>query len=157
MLMLTLSKTAANGPVNRPIYSAGDYLITQKTLCDGEVMLRLLQLNNGDSTFSVCFDDWAPVLKRDTGWQPQSERREGDAFYAAVWKADGQLVWLDDAAEDGSNIGRHESLPYLVAPQVDMASLPAWLLADGAIWTVRTNHLGHVVEMQPCIYEDDGW
>lgn len=157
MLMLTLSQTAANGPANRPMSSAGDYLIVQKTLCDGEIMLSLLQLNNGDSTFSVCFDDWAPVLKKDTGWQPQSERREGDAFYAAVWKVDGRLVWLDDATEDGSNIGRHEALPYLVAPQVDLESLPTWLLADGAIWTVRTNHLGHVVEMQPCIYEDDGW
>ena len=104
MLMLTLSQTAANGPANRPMSSAGDYLIVQKTLCDGEIMLSLLQLNNGDSTFSVCFDDGAPVLKKDTGWQPQSERREGDAFYAAVWKVDGRLVWLDDATEDGSNI-----------------------------------------------------
>lgn len=156
MMMLRLAPTAADEPANRPVDGVGDYLIRQKTLCDGEIVLSLLQLNNGESTFSLYFDDWAPTLKRYTGWQPQSERREGDTFCAAVWKAEGeaQLIWLDDAAEDGSNVGRYEALPYLAAPQVVLASLPEWLLTDGARWTVRTDKLGRVVEMQPCIDEN---
>ena len=151
MMALTLSETAADGYVDRPLNSAGDFLLWRKTLCDGEVILSLLQVNNGDSTFSVCFNDWAPILRRYTGWTSQGEIRKGEAFCGAAWKVDyeTQTVWLDDITEDGRNIGRYEALPYQAAPQLDLYSLPDWSLEIGAVWMVRTDAMGRIEEMQP--------
>ena len=159
MLMLTILETEDNEPIPGMEVSAGDYLIQRKTLCDGQVVFELLQLNNGDSLFSVHFDDWAPILKKYTGWQPQGEIRKGENFCGAVWNVDyaAKTIWLDDAAEDGSNIGRYEALPYQAAPQLDLTAMPDWLLRNGAIWTVRTDEAGRIVEMQPYIYEDPEW
>ena len=157
MLALSFEETADSSVDGRPVSSAGDFMILQKTICDGEAVLALLQVNNGDSIFSTCFNDWAPVLTRHTGWQPQGETRKGESFCAAVWKIDygTQTVWLDDAMEDGSNVGRYEALPYQVAEQLNLANLPDWLLSDGTIWTVQTDDQGRVVEMQPYIYGSD--
>ena len=151
MMALTLSETAADGYVDRPLNSAGDFLLWRKTLCDGEVILSLLQVNNGDSTFSVCFNDWAPILRRYTGWTSQGEIRKGETFCGAAWKVDyeTQTVWLDDITEDGRNIGRYEALPYQAAPQLDLYSLPDWSLEIGAVWMVRTDAMGRIEEMQP--------
>ena len=131
--------------------SVGDFLLWRKTLCDGEVILSLLQVNNGDSTFSVCFNDWAPILRRYTGWTSQGEIRKGETFCGAAWKVDyeTQTVWLDDITEDGRNIGRYEALPYQAAPQLDLYSLPDWSLENGAVWMVRTDAMGRIEEMQP--------
>ncbi len=151
MMALTLSETAADGYVDRPLDSVGDFLLWRKTLCDGEVILSLLQVNNGDSTFSVCFNDWAPILRRYTGWTSQGEIRKGETFCGAAWKVDyeTQTVWLDDITEDGRNIGRYEALPYQAAPQLDLYSLPDWSLENGAVWMVRTDAMGRIEEMQP--------
>lgn len=151
MMALTLSETAADGYVDRPLNSAGDFLLWRKTLCDGEVILSLLQVNNGDSTFSVCFNDWAPILRRYTGWTSQGEIRKGETFCGAAWKVDyeTQTVWLDDITEGGRNIGRYEALPYQAAPQLDLYSLPDWSLENGAVWMVRTDAMGRIEEMQP--------
>ena len=157
MMALTLSETAADGYVDRPLDSAGDFLLWRKTLCDGEVILSLLQVNNGDSTFSVCFNDWAPILRRYTGWTSQGEIRKGETFCGAAWKVDyeTQTVWLDDITEDGRNIGRYEALPYQVAPQLDLHSLPDWLMSGGTIWSVRTDAMGRIVEMIPPTHENE--
>ena len=151
MMALTLSETAADGYVDRPLDSVGDFLLWRKTLCDGEVILSLLQVNNGDSTFSVCFNDWAPILRQYTGWTSQGEIRKGETFCGAAWKVDyeTQTVWLDDITEDGRNIGRYEALPYQAAPQLDLYSLPDWSLENGAVWMVRTDAMGRIEEMQP--------
>lgn len=155
MMTLTLTERADSGHPARPLDSAGDFLLWKKTLCDGEVILSLLQVNNGDSTFSVCFDDWAPVLKRYTGWPSQGEIKKGETFWGMAWKVDyeTQTVWLDDITEDGGNIGRYEALPYQAAPQLDLYSLPDWPLEIGAVWTVRTDAMGRVEEMQPWTYD----
>lgn len=115
------------------------------------MILSLLQVNNGDSTFSVCFNDWAPILRRYTGWTSQGEIRKGETFCGAAWKVDyeTQTVWLDDITEDGRNIGRYEALPYQAAPQLDLYSLPDWSLENGAVWMVRTDAMGRIEEMQP--------
>ena len=153
VLMLPFSD--ANG--SEPASSAGDYMIMERTLCDGEIILSLLQINNGDSMLSVCFDDWAPILKRYTNWQPQGEPRKAETFCASVWKVDqaARLVWIDDIEPGIRNIGRYEALPYQVAPQLDLRSLPDWLMEGGTIWNIRTDAMGRVVEMIPPIYENE--
>ena len=157
MMILTLSETT-DKQVGSQMNSIGDYRIEQKTLCDGEVVLGLLQLNNGESVFSLYFNEMYPIWKRYTGWQLQGEGRKAETFCAAAWKIDygTQTVWLDDAMADGSNIGRHEALPYQAAGQLDLSDLPDWPLSDGSLWTVQTDDWGRVVKMQPCIYGSDG-
>lgn len=116
MMILTLSETT-DKQIGSQMNSIGDYRIEQKTLCDGEVVLGLLQLNNGESVFSLYFNEMYPIWKRYTGWQLQGEGRKAETFCAAAWKIDygTQTVWLDDAMADGSNIGRYEALPYQAA------------------------------------------
>ena len=153
--ILTLTFTDANG--SEPASSAGDYMIIERTLCDGEIILSLLQINNGDSMLSTCFDDWAPILRRHTNWKPQGEPRKAEAFCASVWKVDhaARQVWLDDIEPGIRNIGRYEALPYQVAPQLDLHSLPDWLMSGGTIWSVRTDAMGRIVEMIPPTHENE--
>ena len=153
--ILKLTFTDANG--SEPASSAGDYMIVDRTLCDGEILLSLLQINNGDTMLSACFDDWAPMLTRYTSWQPQGEPRKAATFCAAVWKVDptARLVWMDDIEPGIRNIGRHEALPYLAAPQLDLHSLPDWLMSGGTTWSVRTDAMGRVAEMIPPTYENE--
>lgn len=149
----------SSGPISNKTSSAGDHLIRLKTLCDGEVLLGLMQLNNGDSMFSLYFSDTAPFLRRYTGWQPQEEIRKSETFCASAWKVDceTQTVWLDDIMETEGfeNIGRYEALPYQAASQMDLTSLPSQLLVDGGIWLVRTDEKGQIFEMIPHVFEID--
>ncbi|WP_143530222.1 hypothetical protein [Massiliimalia massiliensis] len=147
----------SSGPISNKTSSAGDHLIRLKTLCDGEVLLGLMQLNNGDSMFSLYFSDTAPFLRRYTGWQPQEEIRKSETFCAQAWKVDyeTQTVWLDDINEGFDNIGRYEALPYQAASQMDLTSLPSQVLVDGGIWLVRTDEKGQIFEMIPHVFEID--
>ncbi len=158
MLCLTLSENSG-GPISAQVSSGGDYLLSQKTLCDGEVILGLMQLNNGDTMFSLYFSDMFLVLKRHTGWQPQGEVRKSEIFHASAWKVDyeAQTLWLDDVTLDGeyANTGRYEALPYQAAPNLDLASLPPQLLVDGGVWTVETDEMGRIEEIEPYIEEND--
>lgn len=135
----------------------GDYMIIQSTVCEGEAILALLQVNNGDSILSVCYDDWAPILRKSVEWVVQGVPRKGETFTAAVWKVDSiaRMVWLDDWSSAGHNTGRHEAVPYSVAPQLEMDTLPTWLMKNGTVWNIRTDATGKVVQMDPPIYEND--
>ena len=156
VLILTLYEMVEGEPVGEPTIMAGDFLIRRKTLCDERIVLELIQMNNGDSLFSSYYDDTAPVLKKYTGWTPQGETRKNESFCAAAWKVDYALktVWLDDAAENGDNIGRYEALPYQAAPQMDLTSRAPQMLTDGSVWLVRTDELGRVTEMLLYSYYD---
>ena len=156
MMSLTLSEKAG-GQISAQVSSAGDHLIIQKTLCDGEVILGLMQLNNGDSMFSLYFSDTSPILRRYTGWQSQEETKKSETFCAQAWKVDyeTQTVWLDDINEGFDNIGRYEALPYQAASQLDLTSLPPQLLINGGIWAVRTDAMGQIEEMYPHVFEND--
>ena len=155
MLCLTILDSEDNDPSTGVEVGAGDYLIQRKTLCDGEIVFELMQLNNGDSLLSTHFDDWSPILKKYTDWQPTGALRKGENFCGAVWKVDygTKTIWLDDAAEDGDNINRYEALPYPAAPQLDLTDQPDWLLGKGTTWIVWTDEMGRVKEMQPCIHD----
>lgn len=141
-------------PVAGGYVTTSDFLIERKTLCDGKIVLELMQMNNGDSTFSTHFSDTCPVLERATIWQPQGTVKKGETFYGAVWKMNPttKTVWVDDVTEDGLNIGRYESLPYQAAPQLDLNALPPQLLVDGGIWTIQTDIMGRITAMEPYIY-----
>ena len=158
MLCLTFPENSG-GEISQKTSSGGDYLLSQKTLCDGEIVLGLMQLNNGDTMFSLYFSDMFLVLKRHTGWQPQGEVRKSETFHASAWKVDyeAQTLWLDDVTLDGgyANTGRHEALPYQASPQLDLASLPPHLLVDGGVWTVQTDEIGRIEEIEPYIEEND--
>ena len=157
MMMLAFSEPSEAETTYRRVSYVGDFLIFQRSVYDGEAALALMQVNNGDSIFSVYFDDWAPVLKRYTGWQSQGETRKSESFYAAVWKIDyeTQTIWLDDAEKGARNIGRYEAVPYQAAPQMDFRSLPDGMVSNGTIWAVRTDDMGRVEEMQPIIYRSE--
>lgn len=153
--MVQIQFSSAGGVV-----TSSDLLINTKTICDGEIVLELMQLNNGDDTFSTQFSDRCPVLKRATIWQPQGEVKKGETFYGAVWKMNPttKTVWVDDVTEYGMNIGRYESLPYQVVPQLDLNALPPQLLVGGGIWTIQTDSMGRITAMEPYIYgEYDDW
>lgn len=141
-------------PVAGGYVTTSDFLIERRTLCDGKIVLELMQMNNGDSTFSTYFSDTCPVLERATIWQPQGTVKKGETFYGAVWKMNPttKTVWVDDVTEDGLNIGRYESLPYQAAPQLDLNALPPQLLVDGGIWTIQTDTMGRITAMEPYIY-----
>ncbi|MBM6830385.1 hypothetical protein H9X85_12210 [Anaerotignum lactatifermentans] len=148
-------------PVAGGYVTTSDFLIYRKTLCDGKIVLELMQMNNGDSTFSTHFSDTCPVLERATIWQPQGTVKKGETFYGAVWKMNPttKTVWVDDVVEGGVNIGRYESLPYQAAPQLDLNALPPQLLVNGGIWTIQTDSMGRITAMEPYIYGeyDDGY
>ena len=148
-------------PVAGGYVTTSDFLIYRKTLCDGKIVLELMQMNNGDSTFSTHFSDTCPVLERATIWQPQGTVKKGETFYGAVWKMNPttKTVWVDDVTEDGVNIGRYESLLYQAAPQLDLNALPPQLLVNGGIWTIQTDSMGRITAMEPYIYGeyDDGY
>lgn len=158
MMRLTLSQEAA-GQSSRPVSNVGDFLIAQKTLCEGEIVLGLLQLNNGDSLFSTYDYDIFPILKKYTGWQPQEAGRKAEIFCGAVWKVDeaSQTVWLDDTTQDGENIGRYEALPYQMAPGQTLNSLPdwPWLVADGSIWMAQTDEMGRLIDLRIYLYDSE--
>lgn len=158
MLCLTFSENFG-GSISAQVSSGGDYLLSQKTLCDGEIVLGLMQLNNGDTMFSLYFSDMFLVLKRHTGWQPQGEVRKSETFYASAWKVDyeAQTLWLDDVTLDDeyANTGRYEALPYQASPKLDLASLPSHLLVDGGVWIVQTDKMGRIEAIEPYIEEND--
>lgn len=158
MMRLTLSQEAADQS-SRPVSNVGDFLIAQKTLCEGEIVLGLLQLNNGDSLFSAYDYDMFPILKKYTGWQPQEAGRKAEIFCAAVYKVDeaSQTVWLDDTTQDGENIGRYEALPYQMAPGRTLNSLPdwPWLVADGSIWMAQTDEMGRLIDLRIYLYDSE--
>lgn len=137
-------------------FPMGDYIISQKTLCDGEVMIQLSQANNGDGFFSFKFEDYSPVLRKSTGWQPQGEVRKNAEFVASVWKADHETrtVWLDDLTLDGIlvNAERQEALPYPVAEQIDLLGEYPFdenALIPGEACSVITNEEGVVQMLEP--------
>lgn len=156
MLNFSLSETTDEDFSAGPDFPMGDYIISRKTICDGEVMIQLGQANNGDSFFSLKFEDYSPVLRKSVGWQPQGEVRENAEFVASVWKVDHETrtVWLDDTALDGIwvNDGRHESLPYAAAEQVDLFGVYPFdenALAPGETCSVITDKEGVVQILEP--------
>ena len=67
--------------------SLGDFLLAQRTLCDGSIVLGLSQANNGDSLFSYWYEDTWPVWQRMAELPlPQENLRKNDSFFALLWK-----------------------------------------------------------------------
>lgn len=155
MILFTLEETTDENFLEDLPLSLGDYVISQKTLCDGEIMLQLGQANNGDGFFSLQFGDYYPVLRRSIDWQPQGETEKDAEFFASVWKVDheSRTVWLDTTSLDGIfvNEDRHEALPYPVADGVDLYDPYPFgnALAPGETCTVVTDTEGVVQVLEP--------
>lgn len=134
--------------------SLGDFLLAQRTLCDGSIVLGLSQANNGDSLFSYWYEDTWPVWQRMAELPlPQENLRKNDSFFALLWKMEydgsGYSIWLDDFQTDTfENEGRYESLQYRLAPN---ASLSRELTAEdgqgplpGSLYQIDTDEKGQV-------------
>ena len=155
MILFTLEETTDENFLEGLPFSMGDYVISQKTLCDGEIMFQLGQTNNGDGFFSLLFEDYSPVLRRSIDWQPQGETEKDAEFFASVWKVDheSRTVWLDTTSLDGIfvNEDRHEALPYPVADDVDLYDPYPFgnALTPGETCTVVTDAEGVVQVLEP--------
>ena len=67
--------------------SIGDFVFDKLTLCDGQLLADLIQLNNGDSFISMHLDrELSGVLTKDTDLEVTETRRAGQSFYAQMPK-----------------------------------------------------------------------
>ena len=128
----------------------GDFMITNKTLCENELVLELLQMNNGDTIFSIYFEDYYPVLRKKTELPTISEPRKDDSFLAIAWKLDAEnhMIWLDDCALDGILLpeGRNEAVPYQISENIDLGPL-FYDWSNNLICEVATDENGVVKEI----------
>ena len=137
----------------------GDFVLAARTVCDGRVMLYLIQVNNGDSVFSFYYDDFTPVLTRaDPAAQAVGETQNDVRFYARFWQLseDGETLWLDDVSAGGgpANEGRFEAVPYCLAENAHVRCEPAGLKPGGSFVEVRTNAAGEITELLPAEISD---
>lgn len=80
----------------------GDYSLTYKTLGDGEIIIELFQISNGDTFLFQLFDTPVHVFRRNSEFQQRAPIRKSADFYAICSKRDhdGKLIWLDDVEYD---------------------------------------------------------
>jgi len=153
-LCLDVSSTNAPEPPYSGMTSLGDFLIENWTICGGWFMMRMGQVNNGDSLFSLAADTFSPVLYRtDPADRPSytDAPRTDDSFFAVCWRVvespQDTVLWLDDADPDDPSrtAGRHESIPYTLAPDADVRCTPSLFARGGFVAWVQTDAAGNLI------------
>lgn len=66
----------------------GDYLFDATMLYDGNFCIKLLQANNGDSYFSMVYDEFAPLLVKETDTAFNGEPIKNSSFEGILWNLD---------------------------------------------------------------------
>lgn len=83
----------------------GDFALTYKTLGDGEIIIQLFQVNNGDSLMYDVFDTPSHVFRKRSDLTQTSQIEKDSKFYAICCKKDygKKRVWLDRVEYDPDN------------------------------------------------------
>ena len=120
-----------NDPMFAGWPSIGDFIFEELTLCDGQILARPIQLNNGESILSEHIGlDVSMVLIRNTEQQVTAERYRDETFFAHLWKSryggSGEpgdfgfgefVIFVDDVTlqEDDTIVNTdRQSVPYIV-------------------------------------------
>lgn len=151
--------------------SIGDFIFTEVSLCDGELLVNFGQANNGESFLSerVGMDCLMTFMREDARTVDETAQRKNDTFNAAIWKSrygdssepgdfgEGRFVlWVDDVEvlDDYTIVNDvRESVPYIVSDGGNDENLcmlsggPAgWFVYDAGIYQVTTDENGEIID-----------
>lgn len=167
--MLRLALTETNDSMFQDYSGLGDFLFREISLCDGDLMMELVQLNNGDGLYTRFFmytQLW--VLER-TDDRPLTQSVRKDAvFYGHIWKmlyGPDSCIFVDDVTlnPDGSMINDiRESVRYLLSGKdTENISIltggPDGILSHGNdVYEFITNAEGEIISARyiPTVYTD---
>lgn len=148
--------------------SIGDFVIEEVTVCDGQLLVRFNQMNNGDSVLMEHIGWGSPwILTRGDERAVTEEVHANDTFYAHLWKSrygcssqpgdvgEGRFVIWADALEMVDEFtfenSVRECVPYLVSDNGDestsgLSGGPDELFAYGdAIYLLTTDAAGEII------------
>lgn len=108
----------------------GDYSLILKTICEDEILIGLLQVNNGNTMMFDIFETPKHIFRKPTDLRPIGKLKANADFYAICYKKDAKndILWLDEVeydlkSERIKSFGKRESLAYHTLE--DMQSLSA--------------------------------
>ena len=99
--LLKLGLFSTDDPGFKQASSLGDYIIDQKTICDGSYMVYLI-LYSGEGIFLDEYDTYSAVMTRNGGYIPArtQEPKKNANIQGVCWKLRGDekgaLIWIDE-------------------------------------------------------------
>ena len=132
------------------LWGFGDYVIQGWARCRGSDRLSLVQVNNGDSVFSTCFDRYDAMLIRggDVPADETTDPKPDASFCAVVWEVaeDGNALWVTevDPADFSVGIGSREAVRYALAEDCEIRCPVSAFAPGGLVAAIETNGDGEI-------------
>lgn len=129
----------------------GDYSLTYKTLGDGEIIIELYQISNGNTLMFEHFGSPRHVFRKVSDLDQRTEMKKNSEFYAICAKEDydRKLVWLDEVSYDpvSKKLTYGDELEALAYKKSDLEKISADQTVNYtfALYHVKTDDNGEVV------------
>lgn len=138
----------------------GDYSLILKTICDDEILMGLLQVNNGNTMLFDIFKTPKHIFRKPTDFKTVEKPKPDAKFYAICYKRDmeSDILWLDEVEYDFRvgkilSFGRYESVPYHTVEKMEIINADAKMEYMGVLCYVVTDENAEIKHFEIIDYD----